>query len=91
MLAELVKKYGYGDRPVSKRALGITYEEAKQEKIFNETVVCQLKSVVEEDRGHTVMMGSTTMALAARGVALFFPGMIALRVMVILWKDGLIA
>jgi allantoin racemase len=97
MLAELVKKYGYGDRLVSKRVLGITYEEAKQEKIFNEAMIRQLKCVVEEDRGHGVIMGSTTMALAeevvlaARGMPLFFPGMIALRAMEILWKDGLIA
>jgi hypothetical protein len=41
------------------------------------------------------MFGSTTMALtdemraAARGVPLFMPGMVALRLMVQLWQDGL--
>lgn len=96
LLAQVVRKYGYGDRLVSTRALGISYEEAKEEKTFNEAMIRQLKLVVEKDKARAVMMGSTTMALAdevaaaAAGIPLFFPGMIALRVMENLWFDRLI-
>ena len=95
LLAQVVSKYRYGDRLVSTRALGISYEEAKEEKIFNEAMIRQLKLVVEEDHAGAVMMGSTTMALAdqvaaaAAGMPLFFPGMVALRTMEILWFDRL--
>ncbi|MBW1676617.1 MAG: hypothetical protein JRJ79_08425 [Deltaproteobacteria bacterium] len=95
LLAQVVRKYGYGDRLVSTRALGISYEEAKEKKIFNEAMTRQLRLVVEEDQAGAVMMGSTTMALAdevaavATGMPLVFPGMIALRVMQVLWFDRL--
>jgi len=97
LLAQVVRKYGYGDRLVSTRALGISYEEAKEENIFNEAMIRQLKLVIEEDKAGAVMMGSTTMALAdevavaAAGMRLFFPGMIALKVMEILWFDRVMA
>ena len=97
LLAQVVRKYGYGDRLVSTRALGISYEEAKEENIFNEAIIRQLKLVIEEDKAGAVMMGSTTMALAdevavaAAGMPLFFPGMIALKVMEILWFDRVMA
>jgi len=64
LLAQVVRKYGYGDCLVSTRALGISYEEAKEEKIFNEAMIRQFKLVVEEDHAGAVMMGSTAMALA---------------------------
>jgi allantoin racemase len=95
LLAEVVKKYGYSDRLVATHALGISYEEAKEEKIFNEAMIHQLKLVIEEDHAGAVMMGSTTMALAdevieaAADMPLFLPGMIALRVMGILWFNRL--
>ena len=95
LLGQVVCKYGHGDRLVSTRALGISYEEAKEERIFNEAMIRQLKVVVEEDHAGAVMMGSTTMALAdevaaaAAGMPLLFPGMTALRVMEVLWFDRL--
>lgn len=76
---------------------GSAYEEAKEEKIFNEAMIRQLKLVVEEDQTGAVMMGSTTMALAdevaavATGMPLFLPGMITLRVIEVLWFDSLMA
>jgi Asp/Glu/hydantoin racemase len=50
---------------------------------------------VREDRADAVMFGSTTMALtdpmrqAAGRLPLFMPGLVALRVMEHLWRDGL--
>jgi Asp/Glu/hydantoin racemase len=76
---------------------GSAYEEAKEEKTFNEAMIRQLKLVVEEDQTGAVMMGSTTMAPAdevaavATGMPLFLPGMITLRVIEVLWFDSLMA
>jgi allantoin racemase len=95
MLAGVIRRYGYGDRLVSMRTLGITYEQAKRKEVFAEAMIRQLKYLVEENCAHAVLMGSTTMALSedvaavARGLKLFYPGMIALRVMELLWKLGL--
>lgn len=95
LLAELVEKYGYGGQLVSTRALGITYEKAKQEDIFNEAMAEQLSNAYGKDGARAIMFGSTTMALtddlrkAAGGVPLFMPGVVCLRVMEHLWQDGL--
>jgi allantoin racemase len=95
-LADLARKYGFGDRLASARALGITYEESRNPNIFDAAMSMQLKRVVKEDGARAVVMGSTTMALAenvaaaAGGAPLFLPGMVALRVMEILWEDGLL-
>jgi len=96
MLADLVKRYGYGDYLVSTRALGITYPQAKQPDVFNEVMCRQLRCVIEQDGARAVMMGSTTMALsdeivaAADGTPLFLPGMVAVRVMEMMWSQGLL-
>jgi allantoin racemase len=95
LLAETVSSYGYRDRLCSLRALGISYEEAKQENIFNRVMVQRLDQAVSEDGARAIMFGSTTMALTdamrgtARGAPLFMPGMVALRVMEQLWFDNL--
>lgn len=94
-LAGVIGRYGYGDRLVSSRALGITYEQAKREEVFGEAMIRQLKYLLQENLSHAILMGSTTMALSedvaavASGLQLFFPGMVALRVMELLWKEGL--
>jgi allantoin racemase len=95
LLAELVARYGYGDQICSLRALGISYEEAKQAEIFNRIMVERLENAIAEDGARAIVFGSTTMALndemrrAARGAPLFMPGMNALRVIENLWQDGL--
>lgn len=95
LLAELVAGYGYGDHICSLRALGISYEEAKQAELFNRIMVERLKKAVAEDGAQAILFGSTTMALnsemrsAAGGAPLFMPGMNALRVIENLWQEGL--
>lgn len=95
LLAETVEAYGYGSFVCSLRALDITYDEAKQESIFNRVMVERLKTAVGQDGARAIMFGSTTMALneeiraAAQGAPLFMPGMAALKVMEHLWYDGL--
>jgi Asp/Glu/hydantoin racemase len=95
LLAETVSRYGYGDRLCSLRALDISYEEAKQENIFNRVMVQRLGQAVSEDGARAIMFGSTTMAMTdamratVRGAPLFMPGMVALRVMEQLWIDNL--
>ncbi len=95
MLADVVAANGYTQKLRSLRALGITYEQAKQEHVFAEAMIAQVRNVVAEDGAQAVMFGSTTMALtdeivaAASGVPLFMPGLTALRVMETLWNDKL--
>jgi allantoin racemase len=95
LLADLVEDYGYDDALCSLRALDISYEEAKQEAIFNRVMLDRLAQAVEQDKAQAVVFGSTTMALtgemraAAHDVPLFMPGMTALRVIEFLWQDGL--
>ena len=95
LLAELVAGYGFGDQICSLRALGISYEEAKQEAIFNRIMVEQLEQAIAEDGARAIVFGSTTMALddemrrAARGAPLFMPGINALRLIESMWQDRL--
>lgn len=95
LLAELVEQEGYGDWLCGIRALDISYEEAKQPAIFNRVMLARLETAVVDDGAQAILFGSTTMALtpemrrAARGVPLFMPGMVALRVLEQLWQDGL--
>ncbi len=95
LLEETVERYGYGGRVRSTRALGITYEEAKQPEVFKRVMAEQLRKATREDGAEAVMFGSTTMALdddlldAAGGRPLFMPGLVALKVMEHLWRDGL--
>lgn len=95
LLAQTITQYGYGGALCSQRALGITYEQAKQEPLFNRVMVEQLEKAVEEDGAEAIMFGSTTMALteemraAAQGRPLFMPGLTALRVIEQLWIDRL--
>lgn len=80
----------------SARFLGISYQESRKPKLFDQAMKKQLGKVVNEDGAQAVVMGSTTMALADDVVAaagdapLFLPGMIALRVIEGLWRDGMI-
>lgn len=95
LLMEQVAAEGYLDYLVAVRPLDISYEEAKQPDIFSRVMAERLRSAVDEDGARAIMFGSTTMALtdtlrqAARGVPLFMPGMVALRVMEQLWQDDL--
>ena len=95
LLEQTVAGYGYGEMIKSLRPLEITYEEAKQPKIFKRVMSEKLRSVAEEDQAGAVVFGSTTMALddylieASGGIPLFMPGMVALRVIEHLWHDGL--
>ena len=95
LLAETVSGYGFGQYICSLRALDITYEEAKQPQIFNGVMLERLEEAAARDRAQAIMFGSTTMALTddmrmkARGVPLFMPGMVALRVIEQLWFAGL--
>jgi Asp/Glu/hydantoin racemase len=95
MLAELAGRYGHGARIRSARALGLSYEEGKRPEVFGAAACEALRRVVDEDGARAVLLGSTTMAVtpemtaAARGVPLFMPGMVTLRVMEHLWRDGL--
>ena len=95
LLAELVEREGYGDWLGALHALDISYEEAKQPAIFKRVMLARLETAVAQDGAQAIMFGSTTMAItadmrqAARGVPLFMPGMVALRVMEQLWQDGL--
>lgn len=95
LLAELVEKEGYGDRLQSLRALDISYEEAKQPRIFRRVMGERLRGAVAQDGAQAIMLGSTTMAMdqemraAAGGVPLFMPGMVALRLIEQLWEGGL--
>lgn len=95
-LADLARRYGYGGSMASARFLGISYQESRKPKIFDQAMKKQLSKVVSEDGAQAVVMGSTTMVLeddvvAAAGAApLFLPGMIALRVIEGLWGDGML-
>jgi allantoin racemase len=95
LLSELVEKYGYGNNLCSLRALGISYEEAKQPERFSQVMVARLKEAVVNDGAQAVMFGSTTMGLTpemremAQGKPLFMPGMVALKVMEQLWFGDL--
>jgi allantoin racemase len=94
LLAETVGRYGFRPALRSLRALGLSYEEAKRPEIF-EAAMCEQLRRVREDGADAVMFGSTTMALtdpmrqAAGRLPLFMPGLVALRVMEHLWRDGL--
>lgn len=95
LLAELVGREGHGERLCSARPLDISYAEAKQPEIFDRVMVDRLRDVVGRDGARAVMFGSTTMALtgemrdAAEHVPLFMPGIVTLRLMEQLWRDGL--
>lgn len=95
LLADTVERYGYGGMVESLRALNISYEEAKQPDVFRPVMAERLHVVAEEDKAGAIMFGSTTMAhdpellIAAGGLPLFMPGMVALRLMEHLWYDGL--
>lgn len=95
LMGELIEHHGYGGSLRSLRALGISYEEAKQPRVFEAAMIEQLRRVWQDDRSAAVMFGSTTMALspamlaAAGSIPLFMPGMVALRVIEHLWQDGL--
>lgn len=96
-LVELANRYDYGEWLVSARALGITYQESRNPTTFDNAMSHQLEQVINHDGAEAIVMGSTTMAIsdrvaeAASGVPLFLPGMVALRVMELLWADGLLA
>jgi allantoin racemase len=95
LLAHTVADYGYGNQLCSLRALGISYEEAKQEDIFKRVMLERLEEAVAADGAGAIMFGSTTMALtgemriATGGAPLFMPGMVALGVMEQLWHGRL--
>lgn len=95
LLAATVERYGFGARVKSVRPLGLSYEEAKRPDVFGAAMCEALRRVAEEDGARAVVFGSTTMAVtgdmitAARGLPLFMPGLVALRVMEHLWRDGL--
>lgn len=95
-LSELATRYGYGDRLASARALKISYQDSRSPKIFDEAMSRNLKQAVQEDGAEAIVMGSTTMAIseavsaAAQGRPLFLPGMVTLRLMELLWGDGLL-
>jgi Asp/Glu/hydantoin racemase len=95
LLAATVARYGYGSHLRSLRALGLGYEEAKRAELFEAAMCARLRQAVGEDGAGAVVFGSTTMALteamvaAAGGAPLFMPGMVALRVLEHLWRDGL--
>jgi allantoin racemase len=94
LLADLAARYGFRAALRSVRALGLSYEEAKQPAVF-EAAMCEQLRRVRADGARAVMFGSTTMALtepmrqAAGGLPLFMPGLVALRVVEHLWTDGL--
>ncbi len=96
LLADLVKRYGYGDSLASTRALGISYAEARKSEVFVQAMKHQIKNAITDDGARAIVMGSTTMALSdeliqvANGVPLFMPGMFALRVMESMWNEGLL-
>lgn len=95
LLAETVTGYGFGSDLCSLRALGISYEEAKQPEIFSRVMLERLEEAVVRDGAQAIMFGSTTMALTdemratAQGAPLFMPGMVALGLIEQLWLDGL--
>lgn len=95
LLAETVTGYGYGHHICSLRALGISYEKAKQAKLFNQVMSERLAEAVGSDGARAILFGSTTMAISedmhatAQGVPLFMPGMVALKTMEHLWFDGM--
>jgi allantoin racemase len=95
LLAETVSSYGFADRLCSLQALSISYEEAKQESIFNQVMAERLKEAISGDGARAIMFGSTTMALndsmrqTARGIPLFMPGLVTLRVIEQLWFNKL--
>lgn len=75
-------------------ALGLGYQEAQEPGRFEAAMCAQLRRA-RADGAEAVLLGSTTMAVtdpmreAAGGVPLFMPGLVALRVMEHLWRDGL--
>jgi len=95
LLAETVSGYGFGDQICSLRALGISYEEAKQVDKFSQVMSDRLEEAVTSDGARAIMFGSTTMAISdlmrtkAEGLPLFMPGMVALKIMEHLWSGGL--
>lgn len=95
LLTETVTAYGFGHQICSIRALGISYEEAKQPGIFNRAMWESLEDAVSSDGARAIMFGSTTMSITgemrtrSHGVPLFMPGMVALKVIENFWYDGL--
>ena len=92
----VVGKYGYEERMASARFLGISYAEARNPNTFDEAMVREIGTAINDDGAEAIIMGSTTMALSARVTdaagekPIFMPGMVALRVMENLWSDGLL-
>jgi allantoin racemase len=95
LLAATVARYGHGSQVAATRALGLSYEEARCPETFEAAMCAALRCVREEDGAGAVLLGSTTMAVtdrmreAAGGLPLFMPGLVALRVLEMLWQDGL--
>ena len=95
LLDQLIEKLGFGGRIRSLQALDISYEEAKQPTLFKQVMAERLSTAVVSDGARAILFGSTTMAIdeelreAARGVPLFMPGLVALRVVELLWQNGL--
>ncbi len=95
LLGETVSGYGYGQYLCSLLALGISYEEAKQPETFNQVMLDRLATAVGSDGAQAILFGSTTMEITeemrerARGVPLFMPGMVALKVVEQVWFGDL--
>jgi len=96
MMADVIRRYGYGSSLVATRSLDLTYAQGREPAVFVEAMAEQIGNAVHKDRAQAILMGSTTMALddrllaAANGVPLFMPGMFALRVMESMWNEGLL-
>ena len=85
------KKLGRSGTKVSSLCFGtMTFGDASDEAMSK-----QLKIVVQ-DGAEAIVMGSTTMALqdevvaAAQGVPLLLPGMVGLRALEFLWREGML-
>ncbi|MCL5950238.1 MAG: aspartate/glutamate racemase family protein [Chloroflexi bacterium] len=96
MMADLVRKYGFGDLLASTRPLGLSYAEARKPSVFNAAMAHEIGNAIEQDDARAILMGSTTMAVtnelleAAKGTPLFMPGLFALRIMETMWREGLL-
>jgi len=96
-LVDVAEEYGYSEMLASTRALGITYQESRNPKTFDDAMTRQIRLAIEEDGAQAIVMGSTTMALSdailasAGKIPIFLPGMVALNVLEQLWAQGFIS
>ena len=94
-LTEVAQNYGHKNLVVSAHALGISYNESRNPKIFDRAMIKEIKASLQ-DGAEAVVLGSTTMSLdnkvkaSAKNIPIFVPGLVALGSLELLWAENLL-